>query len=418
MKRAVITGIGVQAPHANGRDAFWELLSSGRSATRRITAFDPAPHRCQVAAEIDFDPIASGLSHHVATSTDRATQLALVATAEALTDSGLILEGHMAERTAVALGSAVGATTTLEKQYSVLSNNGSDWVLDPSLAVKHLFSSFLPSSIASTVAATIGARGPVSVISNGCTSGIDSVGYAMELIQDGDADVVITGASDAPISPITLTCFDVIQATSSRNDTPETACRPFDNTRTGLILGEGAATLVLEEYEHAKARGAVIYGEVSGHASHCNAYHMTGLTSTGDEMSKAITRALNDSRLNPTDVDYVNAHGSGTRQNDQHETAAVKNSLGDHAYKTPMTGIKAMVGHSLGAIGSIEIAACALSMKNSVVVPTINLHEPDPLCDLDYVPNTAREHRIDALVTVGSGFGGFQSALVLKSPEA
>ena len=418
MRRAVITGIGVQAPQANGRDAFWDLLSNGRSATRRITAFDPEPHRCHVAAEIDFAPSAAGLDPHLIATTDRATQLALVATIEALTDSGLTIDEHIAPRTSVALGSAVGATTTLEQQYAVLSDNGQTWALDPTRAAEHLFSSFLPSSIASTVAAQTGAQGPVAVISNGCTSGIDSVGYAMELIQDGDADIVITGAADAPISPITLTCFDVIQATSSRNDTPETACRPFDNTRTGLILGEGAATLILEEEQHAKARGAHIYGEVSGHASHCNAYHMTGLTSTGEEMAKAITRALHDSHLSPADIDYVNAHGSGTRQNDQHETAAVKTALGHHAYKTPMTGIKAMVGHSLGAIGSIEIAACALSMHHNVVVPTINLHDPDPLCDLDYVPNTAREHRIDALVTVGSGFGGFQSALVLKTSQA
>ena len=416
-RRAVITGIGVVAPGGIGTEPFWRLLVEGRTATRTITQFDASGHRCRVAAECDFDPLALGLTPQQVRRTDRVSQLAMVAAGEALADSGLEIDGALAERTGVALGSAVGGTTTMEREYSVLSEGGRNWVVDPSFAVPHLYDYFLPSSIASEVARTTGALGPASVVSTGCTSGIDSVGYAAELIRDGEADVMVTGATDAPISPITVTCFDVIRATSARNDDPATACRPFDRTRTGLILGEGSAVLILEELEHARRRGATVYAEVSGYAARCNAFHMTGLTAEGREMSEAIDLALADARVDPGAVDYVNAHGSGTKQNDRHETAAVKRSLGRHAYETPMSGIKAMIGHSLGAIGSLEIAACALSMRHGVVVPTANLHEPDPECYLDYVPNTAREKRLDAVLTVGSGFGGFQSAMVLTSLE-
>ncbi|MCZ9353786.1 beta-ketoacyl-[acyl-carrier-protein] synthase family protein [Streptomyces mutabilis] len=415
-RRAVITGIGVTAPGGIGADAFWQRLVSGRPATRTISRFDASGHRCQVAAECDFDPLEQGLTRQQARRTDRMVQLALVAAREALEDSGLTVDGERAEHTGVALGSAVGGTTTMEQEYAVQSAEGRDWLVDPSYAVPHLYDYFVPTSLAAEVALLTGALGPASVISTGCTSGIDSVGYAAEMIREGTADVMITGASDAPISPITLTCFDVIKATSARNDDPETACRPFDRTRTGLVLGEGASVLVLEEYEHAKRRGARVYGEIAGYASRCNAYHMTGLKADGLEMSEAIDTALDEARLNPVDIDYVNAHGSGTRQNDRHETAAVKRSLGEHAYRTPMSGIKAIVGHSLGAIGSIEIAACALSLRHGVVVPTANLDEPDPECDLDYVPHTPRERRLDAVLTVGSGFGGFQSAMVLTAP--
>jgi act minimal PKS ketosynthase (KS/KS alpha) len=255
------------------------------------------------------------------------------------------------------------------------------------------------------------------VISTGCTSGIDSVGYACELIQEGSADIMITGGSDAPISPITLVCFDVIKATSPHNEEPERACRPFDRTRKGLILGEGSAVLILEELEHARRRDAHIYAEVSGFASRCNAFHMTGLKPDGREMAEAVQVAMDEARMDPADIDYVNAHGSGTKQNDRHETAAIKRTLGDRAYEIPVSGIKGTIGHSLGAIGSIEIAACALAMEHGVVPPTANLHEPDPECDLDYVPLTAREQPLRSALTVGSGFGGFQSAMVLSTPE-
>jgi act minimal PKS ketosynthase (KS/KS alpha) len=228
---------------------------------------------------------------------------------------------------------------------------------------------------------------------------------------------VITGATDAPITPITVACFDAVKATSVYNDDPEHAMRPYDRSRNGFVLGEGAAGFVIEEYENAKRRGAHIYAEIAGYASRSNAYHMTGLRSDGEEMSSAITAALDQGRIDPSDVDYVNAHGTATRQNDPHETTAVKRSLGAHAYNVPVSSIKSMVGHSLGAIGSIEIAASALAIEHDVVPPTANLHDPDPDLDLDYVPLTAREWRTDVVLSVGSGFGGFQSAIVLADPE-
>jgi act minimal PKS ketosynthase (KS/KS alpha) len=425
-RRAVITGIGVIAPGGTGTKPFWEMITAGRTATRRITFFDPEPYRCKVAAESDFDPAAEGLSPQDIRRMDRVSQFAVVCAREALADSGLVaggtadasaLDGEAAKGTGVAVGNAVGATMSLEHEYVTVSDGGRDWLVDHSYAAPHLYEYFLPSSIAAEVATAAGAAGPASVVSTGCTSGIDAVAYACDLIREGSADIMITGGSDAPVSPITLACFDVIKATTPQADDPARACRPFDATRSGLVLGEGAAILVLEEFEHARRRGAHIYAEVPGFASRCNAFHMTGLKPDGREMAEAIDVALAEARLAPERIGYVNAHGSGTKQNDRHETAAFKKALGDHAYKIPVSGIKSMVGHSLGAIGSIEIAACALALEHQVVPPTANLSEPDPECDLDYVPNEAREVPLDAVLTVGSGFGGFQSALVLTDPE-
>ncbi|MDX2680448.1 beta-ketoacyl-[acyl-carrier-protein] synthase family protein [Streptomyces sp. NY05-11A] len=416
MRRVVITGIGVVAPGGVGTKEFWSVLTSGRTATRGITLFDPAQFRSRIAAEADFDPADHGFTPAESARLDRATQFALVSTAEALDDSGLTGELD-APRTGVTLGSAVGCTTGLDVQYAQVSRNGADWVLDHARAVPHLFDYFVPSSMAAEVARLAGAQGPVSLVSTGCTSGLDSVGHAVELIREGSADVMITGATEAPISPITVACFDAIKATSPRNDEPETASRPFDRTRNGFVLGEGSAVLVVEELEHARRRGAQVYAEISGFASRSNAYHMTGLRTDGVEMAEAITAALDEARLDAGAVDYINAHGSGTKQNDRHETAAFKRALGQRAYEVPISSIKSMIGHSLGAIGSLEVAASALAIAHDTVPPTANLHEPDPACDLDYTPLVAREQRTGTVLTVGSGFGGFQSAMILTRPH-
>jgi 3-oxoacyl-(acyl-carrier-protein) synthase len=234
------------------------------------------------------------------------------------------------------------------------------------------------------------------------------------MVARGDADIIIAGAADSPVSPISVACFDAIKATTGRNDDPAHASRPFDKTRDGFVIGEGSAVLVLEDLHAARRRGAYIYCEVSGYGTRSNAYHMTGLRPDGIEMSEAIDDAMRQARLQPEDVHYINAHGSGTIQNDRHETAAVKRSLGDHAYRVPMSSIKSMVGHSLGAIGAIELAACVLAIDEGVVPPTANLEHPDPECDLDYVPVTARDKCVSNVVSVGSGFGGFQSAIALS----
>ncbi|MGW5656114.1 beta-ketoacyl-[acyl-carrier-protein] synthase family protein [Streptomyces humi] len=412
-RRVAVTGIGIVAPGGVGVPAFWDLLAAGRTATRGITFFDPSGLRSRIAAECDFDPVAHGLAAEDIERADRYIQFALVAGDEAVRDSGLDLAREDPWRVGVSLGTAVGGTTRLEHDYVLVSEGGRHWDVDHRQAQPQLHRAFSPSTLASAVAERFGAQGPVQTVSTGCTSGLDAVGYAFHTVQEGRADICIAGASDSPISPITMACFDAIKATSPNNDDPEHASRPFDNRRDGFVMGEGGAVLVLEEEEHAKARGAHIYCRLDGYATFGNAYHMTGLTSEGLEMARAIETALDHARLDPTAIDYVNAHGSGTRQNDRHETAAVKKALGQHAYGTPMSSIKSMVGHSLGAIGAIEVVACVLALAHQVVPPTANYETPDPECDLDYVPRVARERKLGGVLSVGSGFGGFQSAVIL-----
>jgi len=416
-RRVAVTGLGVVAPGGTGTPAFWDLLTAGRTATRGISLFDPAGFRSRIAAECDFDPAAAGITGEQAERADRYTQFALAAAREAVRDSGLDLGSEDPWRLGVSLGSAVGGTTRLERDYVKVSARGERWDVSPEEAAAHLHRAFQPSALAGEIAEDLEAHGPVQTVSTGCTSGLDAVGHAFHAVQEGKADIVVAGAADSPISPITVACFDAIKATSTRNDDPAHASRPFDADRDGFVLGEGSAVLLLEEWEHARRRGARIHCELRGFATYGNAYHMTGLTKEGREMSQAIDRALADARIDPSAVDYVNAHGSGTKQNDRHETAAVKRSLGERAYEVPMSSIKSMVGHSLGAIGAIELAACALALANDVVPPTANYTTPDPECDLDYVPRTAREARLRSVLSVGSGFGGFQSAVVLAHAE-
>ncbi|MFF9362698.1 beta-ketoacyl-[acyl-carrier-protein] synthase family protein [Streptomyces griseoluteus] len=416
-RRVAVTGIGIVAPGGIGTPAFWDLLSNGRTATRGITFFDPSGLRSRIAAECDFDPAAYGLDAEQVQRADRYIQFALVAGDEAVHDSGLDLAAEDPWRIAVSVGTAVGGTTRLENDYVLVSHGGQRWDVDHTKARPELHRAFSPSTVASSVAERFGARGPVQTVSTGCTSGLDAVGYAFHTVQEGRADICLAGASDSPISPITMACFDAIKATSPNNDDPAHASRPFDNNRDGFVMGEGGAVLVLEELEHARARGAHVYCELSGYATFGNAYHMTGLTPEGLEMARAIETAMDQARIDPTAIDYVNAHGSGTRQNDRHETAAVKRALGQHAYDTPMSSIKSMVGHSLGAIGAIEVVACVLALAKQAVPPTANYETPDPECDLDYVPREARERKLNGVLSVGSGFGGFQSAVILTRPR-
>jgi minimal PKS ketosynthase (KS/KS alpha) len=420
-RRVVVTGIGVVAPGSMGREGFWDMITAGRTATRRITFFDASRFRSQVAAEVDFDGRLLGLTAQEVHRNDRFVQMAMVAADEAVADSGLPIgsdspEAPDPDRVGVTLGSAVGATMRLEQEYVSVSDAGRHWLVDPRYASRFLAHALVPSCGATELAVRFGAHGPATVVSTGCTSGIDSIGYGSQLIEDGDADVVVAGASDAPISPISMACFDTIRATTDNNADPEHASKPFDARRNGFVMGEGAAVLILEELEHARRRGAEVYCEVTGYASRCNAFHMTGLKPDGTEMAEAVGQALDQGRIDPSEVGYVNAHGSGTKQNDRHETAAVHKSLGSAADRVAMSSIKSMIGHSLGAIGSIEVAATALAVQRGVLPPTANYEVPDPECDLDYVPKVAREQKVDVAVSVGSGFGGFQSAIVLASP--
>jgi minimal PKS ketosynthase (KS/KS alpha) len=387
-RRAVITAIGVVAPGGIGTKAYWKLLAEGRSATRTITQFDASAYRCQVAGECDFDPLREGLSYRETSRMDRATQLAVVAYREAIGVSGLEFDHLEPSRVGVAIGCAADRAAGRGREYG---------------------------SMADELAWRVGAEGPVKMVSAGCTSGIDSVGYAAELIADGTADVVVTGGAEAPLSPMTLVCFDLIRASSTHNDDPAGACRPFDRTRDGIVLAEGAAILVVEELQHARRRGAHIYAEVAGFASRWNAYYMTNLDRDGRELAAAINSAMRRARLHPMDLDYVNAHGAASVQDDVYETQAFRRSLGCHAEGTPVSALKSMIGHSLGATGALEIAGCLLAFEEGVIPPTANLHEPDPRCDLDYVPLVARERRVRSALTVGAGFEGFQSAMVLRA---
>lgn len=414
MNRGVaITGLGAVAPGGVGVKAYWEMLVAGRSATRTITHFDASRFRSRVAAEVDFDPVRSGLTQQEIRRMDRAAQFAVVSAREAWTDSGLDLDALDPVRIGTVLATANGSTTSLEREYVVCSDAGANWDLDAGYVIPELYRHFVPSSMAAEVAGDLGAQGPAAVVSTGCTSGLDALGHAVELIREGSADVVLAGGTEAPIAPISVACFDAIHATTPRNDDPEHASRPFDRSRNGFVLGEGGAVLILEELESARRRGARIYAEIKGYGNRCNAHHMTGLKADGREMAEAIRAALDDARLDRTAVDYVNAHGSATQMNDRHETAAVKAALGEHAYRTPMSSIKSMIGHSLGAVGALEIAACALAVEYDVLPPTANLFEPDPELDLDFIPLEARDRRADVVLSVASGFGGFQSAMVL-----
>ena len=414
-RRVAVTGLGVVAPGGIGTKAFWELLTSGRTATRPISLFDPAGFRSRIAAECDFDPAEAGLDAAEVARMDRYVQFAAVAADEAWRQAEVDVADPW--RMGVCMGSAVGGTTRLEQDYVTTSNAGAEWLVDAGSASPFLHRAVSPATLAAEVADRVGARGPVRTVSTGCTAGLDAVGHGARLIAEDRADVVIAGASESPISPITVACFDAIRATSARNDAAAHASRPFDLDRDGFVLGEGTAVLVLEEWEHAHRRGAVVHAEVAGFATRSNAYHMTGLKADGVEMAEAARRAMDQARLGPDDVDYINAHGSGTRQNDRHETAAFHRVFGERAYDVPVSSIKSMIGHSLGAIGSIELAACVLALTNGVVPPTANLDTPDPECDLDYVPHTAREAELRAVLSVGSGFGGFQSAVVLTRGE-
>lgn len=420
MARVMITGIGVVAPGGVGRDAFWRTLITGKSTSHSIQIDAPERFRSQVVAAIsDWDPDRYGFSAEEAARTSRHAQFGLVAAAEALSESGLDLADPArldTRRVGIAVGTAIASTFRLEQEYMVVSEQATEFNVDPALASPYLYHAMTPTSLSAEIGARYQIQGPVVTISTGCTAGIDAVAHAFEWIRDGEVDVAIAGAAEAGICPVNIASFDAIKGTTPRNDAPKTASRPFDQTRNGFVLGEGSAFLILESLEHATQRRApLIYGEIRGYGSALNAYHMTGLQRDGLDMVQAIEAALEMAEIAPAEIGHINAHGSSTRQNDLHETNAFKKIWREQAYTMPISSIKSMIGHSLGAIGAIEIAACALILRHGIIPPTINYQTPDPECDLDYVPNRAREQAIKHIVSTASGFGGFQSAMVLSA---
>lgn len=413
-KRVVITGLGVLSPNGIGKETFWEGMVSGKSGVRRVTDFDVSQFRSQIAAQIvDFDPLAFDLSEEDVERMDRYVQFALCGGQAAVEDARLCLDGRENGRAGVCLANAICGTRYMEEEFLRVTNGGKE-PIDPRKARPFLYDASMFNTPSSEIAARYRLQGICTTVSTGCTAGTDAVGFGYEAIQAGEADIMITGAAEAPLCPITFAAFDVINVISPRNEEPEKASRPFDKNRNGFVLSEGCGILVLEELGHALSRGAHIYCEVTGFGSCCNAYHMTDLPADGESMVACINLSLKDAGLPAEAIDYINAHGSSTRQNDVFETNAYKKVFGQRAYDIPASSLKSMIGHPLAAANSIELVASALTLRSDILPPTINQETPDPECDLDYIPNKAREKRVDHILKTSSGFAGVHSAMILS----
>jgi len=406
MHRVVVTGIGAITPIGSGPAGLLEGIRSGRSGVDRIARFDPEPFGSRIAAEVrDFDPL-TYLDAKRARRLDRFAQFSVAAARQAVEDAGLHLEDEDRDRCGVFVGAALGGGAFAEEQHAIFLREGLRRIR-PTLALA-VFSG----SASCNIAIEHGLTGPTSANSDSCSSGPIAIGSAYRWIKSGEADVMLAGGVECPISPLIFGSFDLIRAMSTRNDAPARACRPFDRERDGFVMAEGAAMLVLEELGHALRRHAPIYGEVLGFGSTNDAYHMTAPLPSGQQAGRAMRLALREADLQPEQIGYVNAHGSSTPLNDGTETKAIKAVLGDHAYHIPVSGTKAMHGHALGASGAIEAAICMLALREGYVPPTLNLDNPDPDCDLDYVPHTGREAQVDYILSNSFGFGGINAALV------
>jgi beta-ketoacyl-acyl-carrier-protein synthase II len=413
-RRVVITGVGIVSPNGIGKEACWDGMINGRSAIKKVTDFDVSMFNSQIAAQVnDFDPMALGLTKEEAIRTDRFVQFALVASKMALEDSHLDLNAVNRQRMGVSLANAICGTKYLEEEFALVTDNGKN-AIDPSIVRQDLYDAAMFNTPSSEISAKYGLHGVCNTISTGCTAGTDAVGFAMEAIMDGDVDVMITGASEAPITPITFGAFDTVNAMSTLNDDPTKASCPFDSRRDGFVISEGAGLLMVEELEHAKARGARIYCEIIGFGTTNNAYHMTDLPPEGDAKAECIRLALDDAGITHEEIDYINGHGSSTKQNDLFETNAYKMVFGDRAYKIPINSLKSMIGHPLAGANGIELAMSSLMFERNMLPPTINQEQSDPQCDLDYIPNVARAHKINCMLKTSSGFSGIHSTMVLK----
>lgn len=413
-RRVVVTGLGVLSPNGIGKESFWEGMVSGKSGVRRVTEFDVSQFRSQIAAQItNFDPFIFGLTDEEVERMDRYVQFAVAGTEMAIEDAKLLLNKGEKNRVGVCLANAICGTKYMEEEFVRVTNGGRE-PIDPRKARPYLYDASIFNTPSSEIASRHKLKGMCTTISTGCTAGTDAVGYAYEVIQNGEADVMITGATEAPLTSITFAAFDVLNVISARNNEPEKASRPFDKERDGFVLSEGCGILILEELGHALKRKAHIYCEITGFGTCCNAYHMTDLPSDGDSMVVCINLALKDAGLPPEDIGYINAHGSSTKQNDIFETNAYKKVFGRKAYDVPISSLKSMIGHPLAAANSIELVASALIFERDILPPTINQEVPDSECDLDYIPNCAREKRISHILKTSSGFSGIHSSMILS----
>jgi beta-ketoacyl-acyl-carrier-protein synthase II len=407
-KRVVITGMGVIAPNGIGIDAFWNSLSSGRSGIGKITYFDASSYPSQIAGEVkDFNPL-DFMSPKSARRMDKFCQFAVACTKMALEDANLIITDRNSERIGIAIGSALGGFPMAEAQYDVFKEKGLKRV-DPLLATKN----FIGGST-SQISIEFGIKGHSNAIAGACAAGADSIGYAFLLIKNNLADIMITGGAEAPIAPLTFGAFCNIGALSLKNGDPTRASRPFDKERDGFVMSEGAGIIILESLESALERGVNIYAEIIGYGTTNDAYSMVQPLPTGSQAKKAIELALKFANVKPSEIDYINAHGSSTPLNDKIETKIIKEIFGEYAYRIPISATKSITGHSLGAAGSIEAIASILTIINQFIPPTINYEFPDPECDLDYVPNKGRKADINIVLSNSYGFGGKNVALIFK----
>jgi len=408
MRRVVVTGSGVVSPIGIGVDPFWKALVSGTSGVKRITRFDPTGYECQIAAEVkNFDPL-SWIDRKEVRKMDTFVQYAIAAGLLAVEDAQLkVTDGEQA-RFGVLVGTGMGGIPMLVEQYIVLMEKGPDRVSP------FFIPGIIPNMASGRLSMLLGAKGPNSCVSTACATGNHAIGDSFHIIQRGEADIMLAGGTEAVIAPLCIAGFTNCKALSTRNDEPERASRPFDKERDGFVMGEGAAVLILEALEHAQDRGATIYGEVIGYGRSGDAYHITAPAPEGEGAVHSMQEALRDAGLPPEAVDYINAHGTSTPYNDANETLAIKRVFGEHAYRIAVSSIKSMVGHTLGAAGAMEAAATVLSLKHGIAPPTINYEHPDPECDLDYVPNKARELPIRVALNNSFGFGGTNATTVFR----
>ena len=413
-RRVVITGLGVVSPNGIGKDNVWQAMSSGKSAVRLVDSFDVSLFNTRIAAEVrDFDPFKLGLTHEEAMRMDRYVQFGVVCGDMALKDSRLDLSKENPERIGVCLANAICGTKYMEEEFALVTDNGKN-PIDPSKVRPDLYDAAMFNTPSIEISARYALKGICNTLSTGCTAGTDSLGFALETIQDGEEDIMVAGAAEAPITPVTFGAFDVVNVLSVHNDNPQGASRPFDKKRDGFVLSEGAGILILEELNHALKRNAHIYAEVVGFGTSCNAFHMTDLPADGSAMANCINLALKDAGVKPQGIDYINAHGSSTRMNDIFETSAYKMVFGDYAYKLPASSLKSMIGHPLAAANAVELVVCSMIFEKNILPPTINQEEKDPLCDLDYIPNVARAKKVNTILKTSSGFSGIHSSLILK----
>lgn len=409
-RRIVVTGLGAITPVGKDVGTYWDALVNGRSGAGPITAFDASAFDCRIAAEVKgFEPASGFKNPKDARRADRYTQLAVAAAKQAVADAGLAdPAGLDLDRIGVMIGSGIGGLITLENQHSVYLEKG------PGRLSPFLIPMLIGNIASGIVAMEHGFRGPNLAVVTACATSAQCIGEAWRIIRDGDADVIVAGGSEAAICPMGIGGFAAMRAVSFRNDAPEQASRPWDTGRDGFLMGEGAGMVVIETLEHAKKRGAKIYCELAGYGLSADAYHLSAPDPDGAGAARAMAGAIKRAGVALEEIGYINAHGTSTPLGDICETLAIKSVFGDHAKKVPVSSTKSMIGHLLGAAGAVEAIVCVKTIETGIIHPTINLNDPDPKCDLDYVPNQARQARVNVAMSNSFGFGGHNSCLVLK----